>query len=95
MDVSTRRDTFMQEHVPPSPLLLRTPSADLAQTPTLGVHVGCRLNVHRATVTSLSRNAGTGSNLGRAVRWALLSVASRSKAALALSFWQARAFGGA
>ena len=28
---------------------------DLAQGPTLGVQVGCTLNVHRATVTSLSR----------------------------------------
>jgi hypothetical protein len=28
---------------------------DLAQRPTLGVQVGRTLNVHRATVTSLSR----------------------------------------
>ena len=28
---------------------------DLAQGPTLGVQVGCTLNIHRATVTSLSR----------------------------------------
>jgi hypothetical protein len=28
---------------------------DLAQAPTLGVQVGCALNVHRATVKSLSR----------------------------------------
>ena len=28
---------------------------DLAQGPALGVQVGCTLNVHRATVTSLSR----------------------------------------
>jgi hypothetical protein len=28
---------------------------DLAQGPTLGVQVGCTLNVHRDTVTSLSR----------------------------------------
>jgi len=29
---------------------------DLAQPLTLGVHVGCTLNVHRATVTSLTEN---------------------------------------
>jgi hypothetical protein len=29
---------------------------DLAQGPTLGVRVGCTLNVHRATVTSLTEN---------------------------------------
>ena len=28
-------------------------STNLAQRPTLGVHVGCTLDVHRATVTSL------------------------------------------
>jgi hypothetical protein len=28
-------------------------STDLAQAPTLGVQVGCTLNVHRATVASL------------------------------------------
>ena len=28
--------------------------SDLAQAPTLGVQVGCTLNVHGATVTSLS-----------------------------------------
>jgi hypothetical protein len=30
-------------------------NADLAQCPALGVQVGCTLNVHGATVTSLSR----------------------------------------
>jgi hypothetical protein len=30
---------------------------DLAQGPTLGVQVGCMFNVHRDTVTSLSRVA--------------------------------------
>jgi hypothetical protein len=29
---------------------------DLAQTPTLGIQAGCTLNVHRATVTSLTEN---------------------------------------
>ena len=28
---------------------------DLAQCPTLGIQVGCTLNVHGVTVTSLSR----------------------------------------
>jgi hypothetical protein len=29
--------------------------SDLAECPALGVQVGCTINVHRATVTSLSR----------------------------------------
>ena len=33
---------------------------DLAQGPTLGVQVGCTLNVHRATVTSLSARIADG-----------------------------------
>ena len=32
---------------------------DLAEGPALGVQVGCTLNVHGATVTSLSRTVGS------------------------------------
>jgi hypothetical protein len=39
---------------------------DLAQSPTLGVQVGCTLNVHGATVkASTTHTAGMGIHLGR------------------------------
>jgi hypothetical protein len=60
-------------HGDASPLELLADSApthaqlgtDLAQGPTMGVQVGCALNVHRATVTSLSRSERPWSGVSR------------------------------
>jgi hypothetical protein len=42
-------------------------STDLAQTATLGVQVGCALDVHRATVTTLSRIGFNGCELLKSI----------------------------